>query len=315
MSRGGEQRMVAPARPQSADSYYGRPVLKAPVWKAWIPTYFFAGGLAAGSSLVALGGRLTGRRRLARRARLAALGAIGVGSVCLVADLGRPERFANMLRVAKPTSPMSVGSWLLALYGPAVGVAAATDLLGVLPAVGLAADVGAALVAPAVATYTGVLVADTAVPIWHEARMELPVLFAAGAAASAGGVSLMVNRAAESGPALRLAAAGGLAELVTWKVMEKRLGGLAEPYRRSRLSRMAEALTVTGTVAVLVPARHRLRRLGAALLVAGAAITRFVVAEGGKASAADPKYVVAPQRARMAARPEPAGGGQPRGSP
>jgi DMSO reductase anchor subunit len=303
--------MVAPARPQAADSYYGRPVLKAPVWKAWIPSYFFAGGLAAGSSLLALGGRLTGRRHLARRARLSALGAIGVGSLCLVADLGRPERFANMLRVAKPTSPMSVGSWLLALYGPAVGVAAATDVLGVLPAVGVAADVGAALVAPAVATYTGVLVADTAVPIWHEARAELPVLFTAGAAASAGGVSLLVNAAADSGPALRLATAGGLCELATWKVMEMRLGGLAEPYRQSRLSRVAEALTVMGTVAVLLPVRHRLRRLGAVLLVAGAALTRFVVAEGGKASAADPSYTVAPQRDRLEARPASAGHEQP----
>jgi hypothetical protein len=83
--------------------------------------------------MLALGAELTGRRRLARRSRLAAAAAAAASGGLLVADLGRPERFHHMLRVAKPTSPMSVGSWLLVGYGPAASVAAATDLLGVFP--------------------------------------------------------------------------------------------------------------------------------------------------------------------------------------
>ena len=43
-------------------------------------------------------------------------------------DLGKPSRFVNMLRVAKPTSPMSVGTWILSLYGPAAGLAGAAEL-------------------------------------------------------------------------------------------------------------------------------------------------------------------------------------------
>ena len=102
-------------------SYYDRPVLKEPVWKWYVPAYFFAGGLAAGSSLLAAGADLLGRPDIARRARLASVTSIGVGSVLLVADLGRPARFHHMLRVAKVTSPMSVGSWVLTLFGPVDG--------------------------------------------------------------------------------------------------------------------------------------------------------------------------------------------------
>src|SRR5204862_2948337 len=99
MSPSRERRMVPPAKPTS---YYGRPILKEPIWRGWIPAYFFAGGLAAGSSLLALGGRLTGDQEMARRARLTALAGISASAAFLVADLGRPARFANMLRVARP---------------------------------------------------------------------------------------------------------------------------------------------------------------------------------------------------------------------
>ena len=94
-------------------SYYGRPVVKASPWEADIPAYLFLGGLAAGSSLLAAGADLTGRPTLRRAGRLAALGGLSLSMLALVHDLGRPERFVNMLRVVKPTSPMSVGTWIL----------------------------------------------------------------------------------------------------------------------------------------------------------------------------------------------------------
>jgi hypothetical protein len=304
-----EPRLVPDAEVRT---YYDRPVLKAPVWKArYIPTYFFTGGLAAGSSLLALGAELTGRRHLARRSRLAAAAAAAASGGLLVADLGRPERFHHMLRVAKPTSPMSVGSWLLAGYGPAAGVAAATDLLGVLPGVGRAAGMAAAALAPAVASYTGVLVADTAVPAWHDARRELPLLFAAGAAASAGGLGVLLAPTAEAGPARRMGLVGAVGELAAARVMEGRLGELAEPYRSgpaARLARTAQALTVTGAAALAVAGRQqRLGRAGAALIVAGAAIERLAVFRAGTESARDPRFTVAPQRRRLASTPEPDG--------
>ncbi|MDQ4089128.1 MAG: polysulfide reductase NrfD, partial [Actinomycetota bacterium] len=112
------------------DSYYGRPVLKAPVWKPIIAWYFFTGGLAGASSALALAAQLAGNRRLRRSALLASAAGIAVSGPLLVVDLGRPARFLNMLRVAKPTSPMSVGSWILAAFGPLSVAAAASELTG-----------------------------------------------------------------------------------------------------------------------------------------------------------------------------------------
>ncbi len=103
-------------------SYYGRPVIKAPVWKHDIAAYFFAGGLAAGSSLIAAAADATGRPALRRASRLTSLAALGAGTYFLINDLGRPSRFHHMLRVAKPTSPMSMGSWILAAFGPAAAI-------------------------------------------------------------------------------------------------------------------------------------------------------------------------------------------------
>jgi hypothetical protein len=96
-----------------------------------------------------------------------------------------------MLRVLKVTSPMSVGSWILAGYVPAAGVAAASALTGRAPRLGTAASAAAACLGPAVASYTAVLVSDTAVPAWHEGYREMPFKFAGSAAVAAGGLGLM----------------------------------------------------------------------------------------------------------------------------
>ncbi|HEX4258855.1 MAG TPA: NrfD/PsrC family molybdoenzyme membrane anchor subunit, partial [Streptosporangiaceae bacterium] len=134
-------------------SYYGRPILNPPVWRSPdIPGYLFLGGLAGGSSLLAAGADLTGRPALAAVAKSGALGAAGLSMVALVHDLGRPERFLNMLRVFKVTSPMSVGSWLLSAYVPAAGVSLASALTGRLPWLGAAATAGAAAAGPLVAS-------------------------------------------------------------------------------------------------------------------------------------------------------------------
>ncbi|HEX2038777.1 MAG TPA: NrfD/PsrC family molybdoenzyme membrane anchor subunit [Acidimicrobiales bacterium] len=266
-------------------SYYGRPVLKRPVWKWLIPAYFFTGGVAAGSSLLAFGARRTGRRRLARRARLTSLAAITASAGFLVEDLGRPERFANMLRVVRPTSPMSVGSWVLAAYGPAVGLAAVRRD-GV-----AAADTAAAVLAPVVATYTGVLLADTAVPAWRDARGTLPLLFASGAAASAGGLAVVLAPSEESGPARRLALVGAAAEVAASGAMKRGLGPVGAVYDEGRAHAFAVAarrLTLAGMACTGLGGR-RLRRAGGLLLAAGAAAERFAVFHAGVQSTEDPR--------------------------
>jgi hypothetical protein len=295
----GERSMVPEAE---FGSYYGRPIIKPPTWAALdIAGYLFLGGLAGASSVLAAGAELTGRRSLARAGKAGALAAISLSAAALVHDLGRPERFANMLRVFKPTSPMSVGSWILAAYGPAAGAAAVADATGVFPRVGRLATGWAALTGPAVASYTSVLVADTAVPAWHEAYRELPFIFVGSAAAAAGGLGLLAAPVTENGPARGAAAFGAALDVAAVRLMKRRLDLLAEPYgtgRASRLMRAAEILTVTGALGQVALAGRS--RLGAAVcggaLLAGSACTRFGVFEAGRASAADPEYTVAAQR-------------------
>ncbi|MDE3026292.1 MAG: polysulfide reductase NrfD, partial [Acidobacteriota bacterium] len=193
-------------------SYYGRPVIKEPVWKWEIPTYFFTGGLAGASSVLSLGARLARNDRLSKSALYIGAAADAVSPLLLIADLGRPERFHHMLRVAKATSPMNVGAWILLVSGGASNTAAALELIGRLRRVKLMAEAVAALAGPPLATYTGVLVADTASPVWHEGRRELPWIFGASAAASAGAAACIFVPPAEAGPARRLAVGAVAAE-------------------------------------------------------------------------------------------------------
>jgi Polysulphide reductase, NrfD len=286
--------------------YHGRPILKEPVWTWEIPTYFFVGGMAGAAAPFAVLSELRGDDGLARRAWLVALAGVGASPVLLISDLGRAERFHHMLRVFKPTSPMNIGSWILTAAGTAIGLGAARSVLGWFPRAGRVAGATAVL-GPALSTYTGVLVADTAIPVWHEARRELPWVFAAGSAMSAGAAVALVGGGA---PARRLALAGAAGELASTIAMERRLGELGEPYREGDAGRFAKAgKLATAAGAALLAASHARRSggragaaAGAALLLAGAFATRWSVYKAGFQSAANPRYVVEPQRAQVAAR-------------
>ncbi|SDL70267.1 NrfD/PsrC family molybdoenzyme membrane anchor subunit [Nonomuraea jiangxiensis] len=297
-------RRERPAAPRpSADSYYGRPVLNEPTWQAAdIAGYLFLGGLAGASSTLAAAAELTGRPHLARVAKVGALGALGGSLYALIHDLGRPDRFVNMLRVFKVTSPMSVGTWILTAYGPQAGCAAAADVSGLAPRLGRAATLGAGLAGPAVATYTAALICDTAVPAWHEGFREMPFLFAGSATAAAGGLGMLAAPLAEAGPARRAALLGAAVECVAATRMERRLGPLAEPLKRSSLLRVGEALSLLGALAGITAGRRsRIAAMAAgAALLAGSACTRFGIFRAGMESANDPKYTVQPQRRRLA---------------
>jgi formate-dependent nitrite reductase membrane component NrfD len=296
-------------------SYYGRPVVKASPWTLDIPAYFFLGGLAAGSSALAAGASVTGRPELRRITRLSALGAMLGSTYALIHDLGRPERFYMMMRVAKPTSPMSMGTWLISAYAPLVGVAAAGELAEVLPlpaplrrlmsSVAKPAGFAAAALAPGMATYTAVLLADTATPAWKEAGGTISSAFAAGALVSGAGVGLMAPLH-ESGPARRLALLAAPGELIAVMRMKKQAGLAGETFTTGKAgvyAKTAEALLVGGGLLAAVTRRSRIGSAvaGVALMTA-ACFERFSVFEAGQASARDPKYTVVPQRERLEGR-------------
>ena len=285
-------------------SYYGQPVIKEPIWTWEIPMYFFTGGLAGASAGLGYLSELRGNRVLARRAWALALFGVGTSPALLISDLGKPSRFLNMLRMFKVTSPMSVGSWVLSAAGTATGLAFVNEFTGLFPRSSRAARPAAALVGLPLSTYTAALVTNTSVPVWHEARGFIAVVFASGAAASAGAAACAVTPQSHAGPARRLAIGGAVAELSTIQLMERRLGELGEPYHHGaggRFTRIGKALTAAGGIAIAAGARRSRAAAvaGGVALAAGALSERWAVYKAGFASAADPKYTVGPQRERI----------------
>jgi formate-dependent nitrite reductase membrane component NrfD len=296
-----EIRMVAPEEPRS---YYGQPVIKRPVWTPEVPMYFFFGGMAGASAGLAFAARLTRNKRLARAATRNAFIGIAVSPPLLISDLGRPERFLHMLRVFKVTSPMSLGSWILAAEGGLVTVTAAHEFLGWFPRpLARLAEAFAALLGLPLSTYTAALIANTAVPAWHEARNELPFAFASGAMMSAGAAAALSVRDGHGAPARRLAVIGSAGEAVAMEVMKRRLGELGEPYRVGTAGRFEKATTAcaAGGGALMALAQARKSRplsvAAAGVTLAGAILGRWTVYKAGFQSAEDPKYTVGSQRA------------------
>jgi formate-dependent nitrite reductase membrane component NrfD len=280
-------------------TYYDVPVLKAPVWKWYIPGYIVAGGVAGASSVLgAVAHDLPGLRRRCRRL---SLGALSLGAAALIADLGRPSRFANMLRVFRPTSPMSMGSWLLAAYGPAAGAAA------VLPGtVADAAGVVAGVAGLPLTGYTGVLVAATAVPAWQEASRSLPVLFTASGIAGAASLLAIGDHSDDEAAVLRrYGIAGKVGELAASAALEREVGAVeavARPYKEGRTGwmwRLAHGLTTMSLLLSLPRKRARGReQLSAVTGLAGSVLVKVAVMEAGKASAEDPRATFHLQQSR-----------------
>jgi hypothetical protein len=283
------------------ESYHGQPVIKEPIWTWEIPCYFFTGGLAGASAGLAWLSGARGNDVLARRAWAGALAGVSVSPLFLISDLGRPERFINMFRMFKVTSPMSVGSWILGASGATTAVAAANAWTGLFPRSAKLARPAAALLGLPLSTYTAALVANTAVPVWHESYRLLPFVYGSGAAQTAAAFAVASTPPEYAAPARRLATAGALIEVGVKEVMHHQLGELGEPYKQgagAMFGHISRACNLTG--AALLARRGARSRAAAvaagALLCAGALSARWSTFKAGFQSAADPKYVVGPQR-------------------
>jgi hypothetical protein len=194
-----------------------------------------------------------------------------------------------MLRVFKPTSPMSLGSWVLSAFGAASGAAVASELTGWLRPVGRLGELGAAIFGLPLCTYTAVLVADTSVPVWHEARRQLPFVFAGSATASAGAAAAILAPAEESRPARLLAVFGSCVELAAVTIMERALGPVARHYHEGPAAtpaRLARTLTAGGALLMLASGRRRaVAALAGTMILAGSLAERFAVMRAGPPSA------------------------------
>lgn len=296
-------------------TYYDRPVLKEPVWIWTVPLYFYVGGTAGAAAVLAAaaqalgGGRMRG---LMKKARWVAAAGGALGSALLITDLGRPERFLNMLRVFRPTSPMSVGSWVLAgAASAAAGSALLADGEGAAGFLGDAAGYGAALLGMPLAGYTAVLLGNTAVPLWHSARRTLPPLFIGSAVSGAASLfGLLPLEPEERKVVERFGVAGKVVDLAAMAAVEReanRVEPLGRPLRdgvSGALWNGARAMTAASLALSLLPGGSRVKRFAVGILgTAGAVALRFALFHAGRASARDPRATFRSQRKVVASTP------------
>ncbi|HEV2720591.1 MAG TPA: NrfD/PsrC family molybdoenzyme membrane anchor subunit [Thermoanaerobaculia bacterium] len=248
-------------------NYAGVPLLKKPVWTWEVPLYFFVGGAAGASAMIGVAAQFGGaKRELVRDARWIAAGGAVLSTPLLIADLGRPKRFLNMLRVFKPQSPMSVGAWTLAVFGGASTAALVSNVAAVVSAV-------SGLV---MATYTGVLLGATAIPVWKKHATVLPIHFGASALATA--ASLLELRGHDEKALSKLAAAAAVAETAIGVQIEARGG-------TDITTRIGGMFSGPLPLILRLIGSAKTRKAAAASQLLGSLITRVAWVEAGKASA------------------------------
>ena len=304
-------------KPGAESGYYGNPLLKPPVWTWQVPLYFFLGGLAGGAANIAFIAQALGKDpALVRAALWVALLAAAASSPLLIADLGRPSRFLNMLRVFKLQSPMSVGAWTLAAFSSAVGVAVVcneiiwlgfpalqgypTDLLIVARWI---AEAAGALTGLVLLSYTSVLLGVSAIPVWYENRRLLPLHFVASALGAAAGVLELLGFMSPATNAMALVAAA--VETCLAVSIEMRGRAVDAPLREGTTGWMIRAAgTLTGPVALVLRiffAHAFAARLSASIcFIVGALLSRYAWIAAGRVSVRDVKTLFDLQRKQAA---------------
>jgi len=287
------------ASPQTG--YYGVPLLKEPQWKPEVPLYFFVGGAAGASAVIANMANWVGDdRELARSARWMAAGGGALSSALLIKDLGVPSRFLNMLRVFKPQSPMSMGAWTLSAFSSFSAAAAFANLMQVKLGASIpvrlvenAAGALAALSGLVMSSYTGVLIGATVIPVWNENVGTLPQHFAASGLNSA--VSLLELLGHDNSRALNLLGISASSyEVAEGVLLESKRHRVNAPLRKGWSGAIVRAGGVlSGPVplalrlAYAVSGNKKLRRVAAWSSIAGSLLTRFGWVHAGRASARD----------------------------
>jgi len=297
-------------------TYYGRPQLKAAPFSNWaVGGYKMLAGLSGASAIISALADLTGGKRrretegVVRRGRYLSLLAPTIGSALLIWDLHTPQRFYNMLRVAKRTSPMSIGTWLLMSFAGFSGLAAAGQFLadrvpglGWMRSAARASSVPAAVVGAGMSTYTAALLSATSTPLWAAAPEALAVRLSSSSVASGAAALSLMERSGRTGRAL---------DMIALMALTLELAGTAVSHRTYKRTGVAAAFdsgwgraeklgaTALGTVlplglyaVSLATERHRspgLSRLASLAVLGGSFLLRVSIMGAGDVSADRPE--------------------------
>ena len=318
--------------PERAErSYYGIPPIKEPTWTWEVPLYFWLGGIGSGSHLISTVAQLLGwkDRAFFRASRYTVLGTMILSPILLIMDLGRPERFYNMLRILKLRSPMSTGSWALTIFGVlsgliAVAQAAQDGLLGCDNALvrlikilipDRLLSVVALPVGLYVGLYSGILLAATSVPMWARNFLLMgPTFLSSGLSTGLSAISFILHlgdwgekktlEALRRTERVSLLIEGGLiaASLI-------RMGRWGKPLYSRKIAPLFLGGTVLGGIVApfaLLSGResHPRGLLASVLALLGGLALRFAMIEGGRLSARDPQATFAFARKEDLPMPE-----------
>lgn len=294
---------------QTQESYYGLPVLKKPVWTWEVPLYFFLGGIAGMSACIALAAQIFhGDPALIRTALWMGLIGASICPVLLISDLGRPARFLNMLRVFKLRSPMSMGAWILVAYSGCIFLAVVTHELilhGFTSPLWIdlrwIGELTAAITGLLLASYTGVLIGATAIPVWSQNREILPPHFLTSGLGSSSGILELLGFLVPATQILGFVASG--LETLLDIFLEVRKRPVDAPLHHGK---SGWTLRVAGFVEGPASLLLRLflsgtphgRHAAAICFIAGALLNRYGWIWAGCASAEDPQTLFQLQRIR-----------------
>ena len=295
-------------------TYYGVPMLKKPVWEWAIPLYYYVGGLAGASIALGAATQLFGTEDsqwAATRCRWMGIAGASFGGALLIYDLGRSSRFLNMLRVFRPTSPMNVGAWILAGTVPTVVVAEVlSGQRGILGFASRVFGLASGMFGMGLATYTGVLVSNSAIPVWSESRTVLPILFGASAVTSAAAAFDVINADHNHRSIEAFGTVGKISELAVAQLLERRLlevPRVAIPLHKGKsgfLWKAATALTAGSMAVRLLPIQKRRKRVLSGVLASlGSICLRFGIHEAGALSAQDSRASFRLQHHQAAPKP------------
>lgn len=295
------------------ESYYNLPALKPPVWTWEVPLYFFIGGVSGVAGCLAFFAQVfDSDPALVRLLLWMALGGAALCPMLLIADLGRPSRFLYMLRVFKWRSPMSMGVWILVAFSGCTFVAVAANELVLygFASPGLvdlrwAAEAAGMVTGLLLASYTGVLIGATAVPVWSENRRVLPAHFLISGLGGAAGILELAGFLIPVTQVLGFASSGIETLLGAW--FELHRPAVNRPLHEGRsavMFRIAGVLAGPGALGLRIiwGSTSVGRYAAASCFIVGALISRYAWIWAGRASAKEPDVQFELQRKQMKAR-------------
>ena len=300
-----------PDRTTTPTYYYEQPALKPSPWGWMVSGYMFIAGLAGSAQILATAADLAGGGRFSatvRNGRYLAVAGAAIGAPLLIADLHTPQRFYNMLRIFRPTSPMSIGTYVLLGFSGFSAVLAAAQLRrdtgmrpGVVEAAARAVELPAAALGAAMSTYTGALLGATSTPLWAASPLLISALFGSSAIASAAAALSLVGPREEFAvldriellaSASELPLMGGLHRQLRVKGIETKpaLAPLLPLATAPWLRKLAPAITgPSPRRQAAAPQAARGRAIGSVAVLVGAFFLRHAILRAGNRSAQRPR--------------------------